>query len=201
VFLQTDRGCVAQPERDTSGLVRPFGDTGSFLPTSQNEGQILFLVPDDTKNARLIVTPVRGGQITLSTGGDFTPFWPAPAHTIQDGSTMKVHVLPAPARPATLPPPAAGREQVLLDVVVENLSATQGIEFQGTQQLRLVDPAGGFIQPSSLSNQLPCRLGDTGVIPTASARRFMLVYDVPAGTPRRLQYRGFDNPEAFVDLK
>ena len=80
--------------------------------------------------------------------------------TIQDGSTLRVLVLPTPARPALLPAPAAGREQVLLDFVVENLKPAQGIEFQSTQQLRLVDLAGGFIQPSPLSNQIACKLGD-----------------------------------------
>ena len=29
-----------------------------------------------------------------SFGGDFAPSWPVPQQTIQDGSTMKVHVLP-----------------------------------------------------------------------------------------------------------
>jgi hypothetical protein len=201
VFLQTDRGCVAQPERNVSELTRPFGDVGSFLPTSPNEGQLAFLVPDDTKNVRVLVVPARGGDIVLPTGADFTPSWPSPTQTIQDGTTLRVQVLPTPARPATLPAPAAGRDQVLLDVVVENLKATQGIEFQGTQQLRLVDPAGTFIQPSPLSNQMACRLGDTGVIPGGHARRFTLVYDVPAGAPRRLQYRGFEKDETLVDLK
>jgi hypothetical protein len=200
VFLQNDRGCVSQPERNITELARPFGDIGSFPPTGPNEGQVAFLVPDDTKNVRVLVAPARGGGMLLPTGAAFTPAWPTPINTIQDGSTMRVHVLPTPARPATLPAPAAGREQVLLDVVIENLKPTQGIEVQATEQLRLVNPAGGFIQPSPLSAQLPCRLGDTGVIPAGGARRFMLVYDVPAGIPRRLQYRGFEKDETFVEL-
>lgn len=202
VFLQNDRGCVSQPVRNAGGLARPFGDVGSFPPTSPNEGQVTFLVPEDTKQARILIAPRIGGSITLPTGADFTPSWPAPQATIDDGAVMKVHILPTPPKPASLPAPPDGREFVLLDVVVENLNASQGIEFQGTMQLRLADQAGGFVQPSSpLSNQLACRLGDTGVIPAGGTRRFMLVYDVPAGMPRKLQYRGFERDEAFVDIK
>jgi len=201
VFLQNDRGCVSQPERNVAELARPFGDNGSFLPTAPNEGQVAFLVPDDTKNVRLLIVPVRGGDIVLPAGAPFTPSYPAPLHTIQDGSTMRVLVLPTPGRPPSLPAPEAGREHVLLDLVVENLKPNKGIEFQTTQQLRLVDPSGGFIQPSPLSNELSCRMGDVGVVPGGNTRRFMLVYDVPAGMPLKLHFRGFEKDEAVVDIK
>jgi hypothetical protein len=201
VYLQNDRGCVSSPERNVPGLARPIGDLGMFPPTSPNEGQLSFLVPDDTKQVRLLVVPARGGGITLPAGGDFSPSWPAPQQTIQDGTTMKVHVLPTPAKPASLPAAGPGRELVMLDVVAESLKPNQGIDFQGTMQLRLVDPSGAFIQPSPLSNRLTCTLGDTGVIPAGNARRFRYVYDVPAGMPLKLQYRGFEKDEVVVDIK
>jgi hypothetical protein len=201
VFLQNDRGCVSQPERNLTELSRPFGDVGVFPPTGANEGQVAFLVPDDTKHVRVLVAPAVGSQIVLPTGPEFTPSWPTPQHTIQDGATMKVHILPTPARPATLPTPAAGREHIVLDLVIENLKTNQGIEFQGMQQLRLVNPAGGFIQPSPLSGQLPCRLDEAGVIPGGNARRFALVYDVPAGMPLKLHFRGFEKDEAIVEIR
>lgn len=201
VFLQTNEACVAQPEHNPPGVTRPFADTGSFLPTSPNEGQLVFLVPESTKNVRVLVLPVKGGAIDLPVNTDVAAAWPTPSHTIQDGSTMRVHVLPTPPRPAGLAPPAAGREQVLLDMVVENLKPTQGIEFQGMQQLRLADAAGKFTSPSPVSTQLPCRLDRTGVIPAGHARRFTLVYDVPAGQTWRLQYRGFEKTEEIIDLK
>lgn len=202
VFLQNDQGCVSQPVRKPEGLSRPFGDVASFPPTSPNEGQVMFLVPEDTTQARVLIAPRIGGSITLPTGADFTPSWPTPQTTIEDGAIMKVHILPTPQTPALLPAPKDGREYVLLDVAVENVAPNQGIDFQGTMQLRLVDPAGTFIQPSSsLSNKLACRLGDTGTIPAGGTRRFMYVYDVPTGMPRKLQYRGFEKSEVIVDIK
>jgi hypothetical protein len=201
VFLQNDRGCVSQPAREVTELPRPFGDTASFPPTGQNEGQLAFLVPDDTKNVRVLVAPARGGGMVLPTSAAFTPAWPTPINTIQDGSTMRLLVLPMPARPASLPAPASGRAQVVLDFVIENLKPNQGIDFQTTMQLRLMDPAGGFIQPSALTNQLACTMGDTGVVPAGHSRRFMVVYDVPAGMPIKLQYRGFEKDEAIVEIK
>lgn len=201
VFLQTDRGCVSQPQRDITELTRPFGDYGAFIPTAPNEGQVTFLVPDDTQDVRVLIVPTRGGDLVLPAGPEFTPSWPAPVHTIEDGSTLRVLVLPTPARPATLPAPAPDREQVLLDVVIENLVPSQGIEFQGRQQLRLADPAGSFIQPSPLSSQFACKLGEVDVIPGGNVRRFMLVYDVPTGMPLKLQYRGFEVNEVTVDIE
>ena len=201
VFAQTDQGCVSSPESGDKGLTRPFGEKASFLPTSPNEGQIAFLVPEGTKNIRVLIAPSQVGTIALSAGADFTPSWPTPQQTIQDGSTVRVHVLPSPARPSNLPALGGGREYVLLDVVLENLKPDQGIDFQATQQLRLMDGSGGFIEPSSLSNQLACHLGEQGVVPAGNARRFTLVYDVPAGASRRLQYRGFEKDEVIVEIK
>jgi hypothetical protein len=39
------------------------------------------------------------------------------------------------------------------------------------------------------------------VIPAGNARRFRYVYDVPAGMPLKLQYRGFEKDEAVVEIK
>ncbi len=201
VFLQNDRGCVSQPAREVTDVPRPFGDTARFPPTGQNEGQVAFLVPDDTKNVRVLISPTRGGGLVLSTGAAFTPSWPAPINTIQDGTTLRVLVLPMPARPASLPAPASGRAQVVLDLVIENLKSSQGIDFQTTMQLRLMDPNGVFIQPSALTDQLACTMGNTGVVPAGQARRFVVVYDVPAGMPIKLQYRGFEQDEAIVEIR
>jgi len=200
-FAQTDQGCVVTPATGAAGLTRPFGERASFPPTSPNEGQIAFFVPEATKYVRVLVTPGQTGALTLPTGADFTPSWPSPQQTIQDGTTMKVHVLPTPARPSRLPAPQAGREFVVLDLVLENLKADRGIDLQTTQQLRLVAPDGSFIEPSPLSNQLPCYPGEAGVIPASNARRFSLVYDVPVGIPRTLQYRGFEKDEVTVEIK
>jgi hypothetical protein len=201
VFLQDDQGCISPPVQDVEGLSRPFGHTASFPPTSPNEGQMKFLVPDNIRQTRVIVAPRTGGVLTLPTGPDFAPSWPAPQATIDDGSVMKLLVLPTSAVPRSLPAPASGRELVMLDVVAQNLNATQGIDFQGTMQLRFVDPSGAFIQPAPVSSQLRCSLGDTGVIPAASTRRFQYVYDVPAGMPLKLQYRGFEKDEVVVEIK
>lgn len=201
VFLQTDRGCVAQPERDISELTRPFGDYGAFIPTAPNEGQLAFLVPDDTQDARLLIVPRLGTSVVLPAGRDFTPSWPAPVQTIADGSTLRVQILPTPEKPAALAPPAPDRAHVLLDIVVESLVPAQGIEFQGRLQLRLMDAAGGFIQPLPLASQLACTLGELDVIPGGHARRFLAAFDVPAGTPLKLQYRGFEVDETTVEIQ
>ena len=198
-FLMNDQGCVAQPQKDPQGLSRPFGQVGSFPPTGANEGQLAFLIPDDSRSVTLLVRPAQGGAIDLPAGAAFTPKWPTPAHTFVDGTTMKVHLLPAPSRPASLAEGTGGRRQVLLDVVVENLSQKSGIEFQAVQ-LRLVMPDGSFTDPSPLSAQVPCRLDGDGVIPAGGVRRFLLVYHAPPDAAARVHFRGFELQEGVADL-
>jgi hypothetical protein len=67
--------------------------------------------------------------------------------------------------------------------------------------LRLTDAAGSFIGPATPTNTLGCRLDDGDVVPPGNARRFMVVYDIPAGAPVRLQYRGFEVDELSVDVR
>jgi hypothetical protein len=201
VFAQNERGCISHPEASATWLKHPFGATAIFSAAQPTEGELAFLVPDDTQHIRVLIAPASGDGLVVPAGEDFTPSWPTPIQTIDDGSTLRVHVLPSPAQPPTLPPPAAGREQVVLDVVIENLKTTQGIEFTTSQQLRLENPAGSFVQPSALTKQINCRLDDGDVIPSGHARRLMVVYDLPAGAPRRLQYRGFEVDQVSVDLK
>jgi hypothetical protein len=201
VFAQNERGCISRPERAVVGVPNLFGDTITFSPTKPVEGRLVFLVPDDTSRVRVLIAPSGPDALAVPAGADFTPSWPAPQQTIDDGSTLRVLVLPRPAPRSSFPPPAAGFEHLVLDVVVQNLKDTQGIEFQPSQQLRMVDAKGKFIQASPLTNQLGCRLEDGDVIPPGHARRLMLVFDTPAGAPRRLQYRGFEKDEVMVDVK
>jgi hypothetical protein len=71
--------------------------------------------------------------------------------------------------------------------------------------LRLADPAGSFIQPlpstGPIAGQLACALGEMDVVPGGHARRFTAVYDVPAGMPLKLQYRGFEVNEVTVEIE
>lgn len=197
VFGQNEQGCIFRPEREVSGVQRLIGDAIAFPPTEHAEGRLVFLVPEETVHVRVVVAPA-GEGLVVPAGPDFTPSWPAPLHTIDDGTTLRVHVLPSPSPPASLPPAAPGREHVVLDVAVENRTDAQGVEFQTSQQLRLVDTGGRFVQPSPLTKHLGCRLDDGDVIPPGHTRRLRLVYDMPAGAPRRLQYRGFERDEATV---
>jgi hypothetical protein len=200
VFGQNDQGCMFRPERDAAGVERLIGDSIAFPLARNVEGRLVFLVPEDTKHVRVMLAPA-GEGLVVPAGPDFTPDWPTPLHRIDDGATLRVRVMPSPRPPASLPAPAAGREHVVLDVAVENRLSEQGVEFQSSQQLRLVDAGGRFVQASApLTKQLGCRLDDGDVIPPGQTRRLQLVFDMPAGAARRLQYRGFEKEEATVEL-
>jgi hypothetical protein len=180
-------------------LTRPFGAHALFVPTGGNEAQLVFKLPADARGVRLLVR-ADTGPIDLPVGAAFHVRWPAPVVTIADGAAMRVHVLPSPVPPAWLPAAASGRTYRLLDVVTESLRAAPRLEFQAAQ-LRIQMADGSLVEPSPLSSDMPCRLSEDGVIPPRTVRRFTLVYDVPAGgPPRRLQYRGFELPEAIVNL-
>ena len=200
VFAQDDRGCISQPVADAPWLKHPLGAAPVFTAERPTEGQIVFAVPDDSKDLRVLVAPAEMESLAVPAGEDFTPTWPAPVATIEDGTTLRVLVLPRDEATAAVRPPAAGRMRVVLDFVIQNLKSTQGIEFTTSQQLRLVDPRGSFIQLDASTKELGCRLEDGGVIPPGQARRFMAAYAIPAGAPLRLQYRGFEVDETSVDI-
>jgi hypothetical protein len=199
VFAQNERGCIAHADLGATWLQNPFGETITFTASTETKGQLAFLMPEDTQHVRVLIAPASGDGLAIPAGEDFTPSWPTPVQTIEDGSTLRVHVLPFATPPASLPPAAAGQERVVLDVVIENLKM-QGIEFTTSQALRFEMPDGQFIQPSPLTQQLTCRLDDGDVVPPGHSRRLMLVYDLPTGQPRRLQYRGFEVDQVSVDL-
>jgi len=200
VFAQDERGCISQPVANAPWLKHPLGATAVFTAEKPTEGQITFAVPDDSKQMRVLIAPAEIDALAVPAGEDFTPSWPDPVSTIEDGTTLRVLVLPRGESSAAVPPPAAGRTRVVLDFVVENMKTTQGIEFTTSQQLRLVDPDGKFVQLDASTKKLGCRLEDGEVIPPSQARRFMASYELPAGAPLRLQYRGFEVEEASVDL-
>jgi hypothetical protein len=201
VFAQNDRGCLSQPELDVTAVPNLFGDSMTFSPSKPIEGRLTFLVPEDSERVRVLIAPAGSDGLAVPAGPDFTPAWPKPIDTIEDGTTMKILVLPTPAVPPGLPAAAAGREYVALDVVVQNLKKDEGIEFQPSQQLRLMDPAGKFVMASTATQQLGCRMNDSEVIPPGQARRLMAVYEMPAGAARRLHYRGFEKEEAIVAIR
>lgn len=201
VFAQNERGCLSRPESNAPWLKQPFGEVAVFTTKQATKGQLAFLVPDDTQQVRVLIAPAGGGGFAIAAGEYFTPAWPEPIRAIEDGSTLRVLILPRPEPPPPLPPSTADREHVVLDFVIENLKTSQGIEFTTSQQLRLIDHSGSFVQPSALTKQIGCRLDDGDVIPPGQARRFLVAYDMPAGAPRRLQYRGFEVDEISVDLE
>lgn len=199
VSAQNEGGCIAHPDLGATWLKNPLGERTTFETSKQTEGQLAFLMPEDSQHVRVLIAPASDDGLAIPAGDDFTPSWPTPVQTIEDGSTLRLLVLPFATPPASLPPAAAGQERVVLDVVIENLK-TQGIEFTTSQALRFEMPAGHFIQPSPLTQQLTCRLDDGDVVPPGHSRRLMLVYDLPGGQPRRLQYRGFEVDQVSVDL-
>jgi hypothetical protein len=200
-FAQNERGCISRADPSAAWLARPLGPTAVFAADKPTEGQISFLVPEDTQRIRVLIAPAQGDSLAAPAGEAFQPAWPAPIRTIEDGTTLRVLVLPPLPVPAKLGDAPAGHKYVLLDFVIENLKNTQGIEFATSQQLRLVDARGGFVQPSALTQQIGCRLDDGDVIPPGQSRRFNVAYEIPAGTPLRVQYRGFEVEEASVDLE
>lgn len=200
VFAQDDRGCISRPEVSASWLSQPFGESAVFSANKLTDGQLAFPVPKDSSRFRVLIAPAEGEGLIVPVGRDFSPSWPTPTTTIEDGSTLRVIVLPEPEHTPALPPVTAEHEYVVLDFVIENLSTEQGIEFTTSQQLRLVDQSGKFVQPSAATQQIGCRLDDGDVVPPGHARRLQVVYDMPPGEPRRLQYRGFEVDEVTVDL-
>jgi hypothetical protein len=191
-FLQTDQGCIAQPEERSASVTRSLAPIGRFLPLAPSEGQLAFNVPAATRGATFTFRPAQASPIDLPILGNAAPQRPAARATLQDGSVLRVLLVGSGAAPAGLAQPPSGSEYLVVDYVVENLNAGQGLELQADPQFGLVDDAGQLHPPDAASAGLPCRLTGDAVVPAGSWRRFSLLYAVPIGQPLSLQYRGFE---------
>jgi hypothetical protein len=199
-FLQTEQGCLVEPDPRATGVTRQLAPVGSFLPFVPREGQLAFAVPADTKAAALLVRLQQGGPIDFAVMGTVKPTWPTPEATIKDGDVLRVLKLPGTAVPAGLPAAPAGSDRIALDLVVENLRPGAGIDLQPDQQFRVVGPDGKRYTPSRDTVRAPCRL-TSNVVPAGGSRRFTLVYDVPPGQPLQLEYRGFNVKSELMNVR
>ena len=176
-YFVTDTGYMTEPEPDTPWLARPWQDLAVFPPGVANEGQLSFLVPDDVKQTMLILRAGGGGDLDVPAPHEVRPSWPRSVRTIADGNTARVHVLPALTPSSNLPAPPQGQRLLVLDFVVENLTPAQGIEFQASEQLRVLDAASTVFTVSPDSKQLPYRL-------TGAARAGRMRAPVPPAVRR-----------------
>jgi hypothetical protein len=192
-FLQTDQGCVAQPEIRAPQITRPMAPMGRFLPFVPSEGQLAFTVPADTQGAMLMVRLRQGGPLDLSVLGDGSVRKPPALVTHEDGKVLRVHVVGTGTPPAGLPRPREGFEHLVVDYMVENLKTGSGLELQPAPQFALADDQGTKYPPDRATQQLPCRLTGANVVPAGGWRRFSLLYAVPPGQPLTLKYRGFES--------
>ena len=199
-FLQTEHGCLTEPDPKAMGLTRQLAPLGRFLPFVPSEGELAFVVPADTKAAALLVRLQQGGPIDLAVLGTLKPAWPSPDVTITDGDVLRVLKLPGIAVPPWAPPARSGSERVALDLVVENIRSGAEIDLQPDQQFRLVGPDGKRYTPSPDSARAPCRMA-RNVVPAGSSRRFTLLYDVPPGEPLQFEYRGFKVKSELVNVR
>lgn len=192
-FLQTDQGCVAQPDDESAAVSRPLSPTGRFLPFVPNEGQLAFTVPAGTRSAVFMLRARPGGAIDLPVVGDGGVRKPSASATHTDGTVLRLSVVGTAAPPAGLAPPSAGLEHLVVDYLVENLNSESGLELQPEYQFALADTSGTTHEPEDESGNLPCRLTGDNVVPPGGWRRFSLLYAVPAGLRLTLQYRGFES--------
>jgi hypothetical protein len=178
-FLQTDEGCIAQPDESPDATVsRSLAPVGRFIPFAPNEGQLAFTVPATTRAATLMFRATQGRPIDLPVLGNTPPQRPAARQTVQDGAVLRVSLVGTGTPPAGLPGPPEGRQYLVVDYVVENLQTGQGVELQADPQFSLVDGAGQTYPADAGSSALPCRLTGAGV--------------VPAGGSLNVKYRGFE---------
>jgi hypothetical protein len=199
-FLQTDQGCLVQPDAKAQGLTRQLAPTGRFLPFVPSEGQLAFPVPAGSNPIAFLLRLQQGGPIDMPLKAGAKPQWPAPEATITDGDVLRVLKLPGTTVPPGIPPAPSGSERVAIDLVVENMRSNAGIDIQAQQQLRLVTPDGQRHEPAADSAKAPCSLG-SAVVPAGASRRFTMVYDVPPGQALQFEYRGFNVKSELIKVR
>jgi hypothetical protein len=191
-FLQTDEGCIAQPDQNPEAVTHSLAPVARFLPIIPREGQLAFTVPASTRAATLMLRASGSAPIDVPALGTVAPQHPATRATFQDGSVLRVSVVGTSAPPAGFEAAPPGSEHLVVDYLVENLQSGQGLELQPDPQFALVDGVGEVHAPEAESTKLPCRLAGSGVVPAGGWRRFSLLYTVPARQSLNLKYRGFE---------
>jgi len=107
----------------------------------------------------------QGASLDLPVLGGGSTRKPPAAASLDDGRVLRVGIVGTPAPPEGLPAPRAGFEYIVVDYLVENLTAGTGVELQPAQQLALTDADGRTYQPDRASQRLPCRLAGKNVVP------------------------------------
>jgi hypothetical protein len=68
VFARYDRGCISRPLPDAPWLRHAFGKTAVFTAAKPTDGQLAFLVSDDTQRVRVLIAPASGGGLVVPAG-------------------------------------------------------------------------------------------------------------------------------------
>jgi hypothetical protein len=201
-YLRDAQGTTFTPAKDVSAPGQ-FKGMVQFLPETAQRGALVFQVPAQHGALRLVVNlpgypPLELNLPNTSTGGG------APAavsqapvlFTISDGDTLDVQVHGMRAAPNLGDAqPEEGKRFLVLDLSLVS-KVNQGIEFQTSEQLKLLNGEEEILVDTNSMEKLSHPLNENSVVPAHGRGRFEIAFQAPAdATKLVLYYRGFNREE------
>jgi hypothetical protein len=177
------------------GLDDEFTSATQLLPNIPSQGMLAFLVPASHSALTLAINlpSYKSMEFALpNTGG--SGHIGKPLLSIDDGDTLTLDVL-AVKRMSSIGgnTPESGQAYLVLDVLFSS-KVGDGIEFQTSEQLILLDGDRQIKADPDALNALAHGLKENTVIPADSQARFEVAYKIPITDNHfGIRYRGFKN--------
>jgi hypothetical protein len=176
------------------GLPGEFSGVTQLLPAIPQRGSIAFLVPASHSALTFAMNfpDLPSLKVAIPGSGPSSPPTPVALMTIDDGEILSLKVYDAHSSNSLGDKrPGAGNRYVVIDVGFASKS-DQGIDFQTSAQLMLLDGDNKISVDADALDALPHPLIEDSIIPPHGQGRYEVVYQVPAATNSVvLYYRGF----------
>jgi hypothetical protein len=198
-YLRDSQGNTFTPAKDVSAPGQ-FKGMVQFLPGTLQRGSLVFPVPEQ-HGALTFVLPLPGypplelnlPDSATGSGARLTTATAPTLFTVSDGGTLEVQIHGAHWAP-TLgdAQPEGGKRFLVLDLTLVN-KLDQGIEFQTSQQLKLLNGEEEILADTDAMQKLAHPLNEDSVVPAHGRGRFEVAYQVPSNAGKLvLYYRGFN---------
>jgi len=202
-YLRDPQGVTFTPAKDVSAPGQ-FKGTVQFLPETAQRGALVFQVPAQHGALTLLIKLPGYAPLELdlphtangSGGVSAAATLPPVLFTIADGETLDVQVHGVRMAPNLGDAqPEEGKRFLVLDLSLVS-TVDQGIEFQTSEQLKLLNGEEEILADTDSMEKLSHPLKEDSVVPAHGRGRFEVAFQAPVNATKLvLYYRGFNREE------
>ncbi|MGA3167522.1 MAG: hypothetical protein ABSF14_15570 [Terriglobia bacterium] len=202
-YLRDAQGSTFTPAKEVS-VPGQFKGMVQFLPETAQRGALVFQVPAQHGALTLVIKLTGYAPLELDlpntatgrVGGSAAANLPPVLFTISDGDTLDVQIHGVRTAPNLGDAqPEEGKRFLVLDLSLVS-KVDQGIEFQTSEQLKLLNGEEEILVDTDSMEKLAHPLVEDSVVPAHGRGRFEVAFQAPANATKLvLYYRGFNREE------